>query len=532
MSFGQKIQGKLIAGSSVHRILFEINSTRLRPDLSGTLTLYERRHEKSKLTFDSLIDFMVKVRQLWSTSSTATIPDIRLARWIEQYFVELNISASYEEILSAVKGEFKEVPPIEVSPPVDLTREQIIEFHPEQEEYITIGKKMNIVGTIVDLKELEEMLDNFIRENLPNRTEFAAYKYIFNIDGSSKEMNGNNPIVDFPLDDESIITSGFLNNFNEDVLDVVVENIIPYDYSIRSINSHPGYEKIKEEKTKYGYAVTWKIAKIEAKQTAIIEYNLAKRMQRTILIRDDEEIIILQLYENINKKGKDIWIESKYNFLSNTPIVENVKIVDQIPGEYSIKSTKPEITKSLGKINKSSYTTEISWSHTDVPANTLFSIEYDLDDQPHLFRDSINIINKSNEVIGEIVKLVKPLNNKMGYGIIIAYRLIKSIDHILQIQDTISSNFQVEIITNEIGKIIESTDNNSKIITWKLENTELNKISRSYLRINGVGKYDLENFTVTNENNSLKIKTGTESTVRVEKIHLPNDFIYQVDPLA
>ena len=82
------LKGKLIWGTPVFRIHCELESKRFGKEFKGSLTLLERRHEVSTNKFSSLEQFIVVLRNLWSSSlRVSTIQDTRLARWIEEYLL-------------------------------------------------------------------------------------------------------------------------------------------------------------------------------------------------------------------------------------------------------------------------------------------------------------------------------------------------------------------------------------------------------------------------------------------------------------
>ncbi|MHA2253457.1 MAG: hypothetical protein ACXAD7_24075, partial [Candidatus Kariarchaeaceae archaeon] len=457
MSFGQ-FKGKLVWGSSVFRILLETESKRLGSNFSGNLFLYERRHEQSKVAFSNHNQFLTGVKEMWQSSlSVASVQDSRIARWIEEYFTELGIQVSYQVILDALRGQFEEVKPIEVSSEKVIQDVELTSFIQDKAEVQSRGLQRTIEGDLDDQEEMERILENYLLENKQVRKDKVKSTGSFKLaDGTERSFDENKTIIDTPLSTELTLESGFNNTFGFAIMDISISDVIPYDFEIADIKvSGEHANQSGQNKTEDGLEVTWTIPKLEPGQNTSVEYILDKRMLRTILIRDDNDVTLLHTYEDIKKQDNDIWVESTYIFHDKTPIVENVKILDQLPSDLKLKASRPDAVPPSGKISPGIKETEVTWSYSNVPAQTQFVVEYDLIENPRIFRDVISLLDQNDETVAEIVKIVKPLSNTNGYGVIFAVKSLQEIPRDITIQDVLSSTIEVNEVHLDAGEIAQ-----------------------------------------------------------------------------
>jgi hypothetical protein len=527
MSYSQKFKGKLIWGTPVFRILLETEATKLKTDFKGVLTLFERRHEKNKYQFSTLDEFVNTTRELWKeTLKAESVQDTRLARWLEEYLHELGIKANYQDIVDAIKGDFISVPALEVGKTESLAQTIVNDLIPPNSEFMAHGSIQRIQGDFDDKDELNKILQNFIEEHRPIRKTNAISKISFvTEDGEERKVEDRKTLKDAPLDDSVNLNSGLINDYGMDLNDITFSDIIPYDYKVQDVKIS-GIEatKIGEEVTKDGLEVKWHLDKLLPGQKSDIEYSLGKRMLRTILIRDDYDLTILQTYENINKENNTAWVESTFVFQDNTPVVENVKILDQIPGEYKLVDSTPEAVPPLAMVRTTNQATEISWSYTEVPASTQFVLTYELGSSPKIVRDKAQIFNKDDELIAKAVRILRPNQNGQEYGVIMAVKPVQPIDS-LSVIDELPDSFDIQQIEVEFGTIAEINEYGSKKIIWRLANPPTDRTIQSVLTYTGGEKFTFEAFSITSTK-GLVIREDKEISLKKgEKIRLP-DSIY------
>ena len=532
MSFGE-FKGKLVWGSSVFRILIETEQKRLTFNFNGTLLLFERRFEKKKLDFKSLNQFLSAVKGMWQDSlSQATVQDTRLARWIEEYLGELGLSVNYQSIMEALKGEFEEVKPIEVTTEEEIPYLDIPTFIADSEKIQSFGFKRTIKGDLEDKVEMEKLLEDYLKENKQTRKNEAKIITSFKLaDGSENNTEVVNTIVDAPLSSHLSLNCSFTNSYSSTITDVQIGGTIPFDFQIVDTKtSGQDITKGTQEKGEGGLKVTWNLPKLEPGESANIEYILQKRMLRTILIRDDNDVTLIHTYEDINKEGTDVWVKSKYIFHDKTPVVENVKILDQIPSDLKLIASRPEAILPSGQVSTGVKETEVTWSHIDVPAKTQFVVEYDLAENPKIYRDIINLVDHNDETVAEVVKIVKPLSVSSGYGVILAIKAVQELPPDLVIKDRIINDFEIIDVHTDVGVIEQEIDGYQKIITWKINELSLNETKSAYLKYIGKAKFDTDNLTIVSLSRSIDTEVGKGMIIhKRENLILPSIYYDDVD---
>ena len=96
--------------------------------------------------------------------------------------------------------------------------------------------------------------------------------------------------------------------------------------------------------------------------------------------------------------------------------------------------------------------TDILWSYANVPANTQLNVEYELKSNTRMFKDQINLISKGNSHLADIVKVIKPLENAVGYGIIYSINASTEIPQDIVIKDTLPAGYIYNLISVEHGE--------------------------------------------------------------------------------
>lgn len=522
------LRGFAVWGSSVYRIEIISESQKLSSDFSGVLTLFERRHEVSKQKFDDLKSFINILRNTWQTVlPNARLQEARVARWLEEYLTEIGIRTSYREAFDAMRGIVEEVQTLVVSEEKKLEEPQIQKLVEVRDDYIATGITKSIDGDLTDIKGIEKVLTKFLDDHKPIRSKSALSSISFkDTNSQTRGMEEHKGITDPILDENVTLWTGFNNTFSDTVKELEIVDIIPYCYKLieaKCNHEHETSQKLGEN----GLEITWKIERLEPGEKVQIEYDLAYRMMRTILIRDDNDITLLHTYEDIKNEGNDIWIESNYEFREKTNILENVKILDQIPNHYQLISSQPDVSEPLGKKSDYSTGTEIEWTHNDVPVNTQFQVIYDLKENQKMYRDKIIIQDESENILAEVLKLVKPLKNANGYGVIFAVEAKTKLDELV-INDRVAVDFKVEAIHADEGNINQEAGEIMKKIKWQILDPPKNKINQAYFRYVGDGKYDLSQFNVIIPKKT-SIIVSQELVTKTEKVVLPYTYQEKVD---
>ncbi len=518
------LKGFTVWGTSSYRIEIISDSTRLTSDFSGTLILWERRHLSSKKKFDNLESFIALLQETWqSVLPNARLQDARVARWLEEYLSELNIQTTYQQTFDAVRGIVEEVQTLEISEEKKLEQDLIEKLVEKKEDFIITGITKSIKGDLTDIKGIEKVLTKFLSEHKPVRVKNVLSTISFKDSNSqTRGMKENKGITDPILDENVSLWTGFNNTFSEAVKELQIVDVIPYSYKLISSSCKSEHSR-SEQLTETGLEITWNFNEVNPGEKILIQYELDYRMVRTILIQDDNDLTLLHTYEDIKKDGSDRWIDARYDFKEKTDILEHVKILDQLPPNYQLLSTQPEPVEPLGKVTHYTSGVEIEWSHSNVPVNTQFMVTYDLTENQRMYRDKFIVQDKNENIVAEIIKVIKPLKNDTGYGVIMAIEAKAEISEILLV-DRVSADFKIEAVHADSGNIIQEPGEIMKRMKWHLNDINPGNVQYAYFKYIGENKHELSNFSVIFPNKQSVI-LNQEIINKNEKVVFP--FIYQ-----
>ncbi len=517
-------------GSSVYRILLEVDHNRIKSDFSGTMTLFERRHEADKVKFNSLEEFISKLREFWDKSLSTPAQDTRIARWLVEYLQELNINTDYNEVLSILKGNFKVEPDVVVEEENELQEEEITFLLEEKSNIKIKAKRKKIQMSELSQDKLNQVLDSMLSDVKPTRKTTGKTIIGFTTpDGKEEKIEAEKPILEAPIDDVVNYKSGFKNSFDYQITNLSLSDIIPFDYEINDVKlSGIVAEKINEEPTDDGLKIDWNVPTLNPNEDVEIEYVLGKRILRTILIHDEDEVTTLQTYEGILKEGSYYYAESTYVFQSKTDVIDNVRILDQVPNDFQVVTTHPDAKEPLGRINRESVETEIIWSFSNIRVNSQHVTNYELKLNKKMLREIIEIIDENEDHVGIAIRVLKPLIKTEGIASIMAIKLNRSIKSNITLIDTLSGVDDVKIIQNEHGSVSVVNEINSNKVLWVLENISPDETFYAFLKYEGVNepKFKLELLV----HDKIPKTFGVEEiTTKKDKIILPPEYYYLID---
>ena len=522
-----------IWGSSVYRILLTTEDNRISQHFSGEIILFERRHETAKEEFTSLIDFIEKLKNLWAMGSAAPVQDTRLARWLVTYLVELGVQTQYAEMLEVVRGDFEEEPPIAMGEAETLVDEDVKHFVSESRDHKIKGTKRALeISEDTDEEEINNILDHILLESKPVRNNKAESAISFvNANGQVETLSSVKTIENTPLEDDIHLITGMDNKFSFAIRDVTLADVIPYDYKVSDIKVR-GVTATKgaEEQVDDGLKISWNIEELKPGEKTEIEYVLGKNILRTILIRDDQEVTTLETYEPIRKEDPYYYSESTYIFQSSTPIIENVKILDQIPKDFELVSTQPEANLPFGNVNHETAETEITWTFTNVKVNSQHKSNYEMKAFRQLIRELVEVIDENEELLAKIVKIVKPLEHHEGFGVIFSIKALKQIKECCTVTDEIPSTFKVVEKHSEGGTaaILESMDNTK--VVWKLPEMKAGEKAEVYFQYLGNATYQSRFIVSSEKKEHLDFVSEDDVSMKREDIVLPAVYSKLIDP--
>ena len=517
MSFGRSTPGKDIWGTTTYKIHLVPTSSKFDESFSGTLTLYERRWEKSKAEFHGLTQFVTTLKEFWGESlQRGNIQETRLARWIEEYLNQINIAVDYESALQAVKGESVGVTIDSIS---DRVNKELLTDFLRNDEEVESSEAENYVKALDDVipsvyriqlddkinmvSNANEFLSAFLEKHKPDRaTQILSSASFMDETGKIRTIEKKVQIEDSPTTGNSKMSGGLVNSFSFPISNVEIEDKIPFEFTIEDIElSDNSIEKIGEELNKEGIFVKWKIPRLEPNMAVNIDYYLGNRITRTIVSHTEESVTLINTYEPIVKQQNGLYADGL--FVNETSdLIENMKIVDQIPKELDLISSTP-ILDGKNHLEESENVNEVHWLHEKVLPNTEIQVHYDLKERPYLLRDIYEISTVEGQPVAQISKVVKQLKLQFGFGVILALRTLRETDETIIIQDHLPEDIEVSSVLTENGSIVIGVKENNKVVEWTITPNAKGRIYQAFLRYKPKEKF---------ENTKLVVKIGEKES--------------------
>ncbi len=143
----------------------------------------------------------------------------------------------------------------------------------------------------------------------------------------------------------SVVSSGLTNPFDEILEEAVLTDLIPYNYEIDNVELEgKRIDQLPDQSmTKEGLEVNWILKDVEPRKKVDLNYNLRRRVSRTILFILQDHLKIIKTHSNLDKLELDGFFEVNMPFSNNFgDIIEGVVLEDIIPLYYVHSIKEPE----------------------------------------------------------------------------------------------------------------------------------------------------------------------------------------------
>ena len=541
MSFGQKPIGKAIWGTTTYRVLLETPSKTFSEEMSGVLTLFERRWVTQKAEFDSRKELIEVLRGMWENSlRQGIIQDARFARWLEEYLNELGIKVDYDEVLSVVKGETVS------KDKGGLTHEELVQVLGEEkvlEEEELEDLTEAIPGIIssavqigfnreIQISESGELTNTLIEKYKPTPVINTETELTFvDVTGTERKIVQPEEITAKSGLGGMYLTPSFVNSFGSTIEKMEWEILIPNQFSIDTVDVEGGLTKIGETLTEEGLVSKWSAHDLKPGHRVSVSFKLLPRIVRTIIIQSKTEARIIRTFEPLVRKGKQ--------FIANTEItnsgqamIMSIVILDQIPRSLNLVSSSPEIHPPLAYSTTTEDTVELNWTFHEVPSGSKIEIDYIFEERPYILRDIYVVQTPEKVPYLEIVKIEKKLENFEGSGVIIGARALREIGSTIVIEGKVEKNVTVVIIDNSEGDISVEEEKGKLGFKWVIRGLQKDKEEMALLRLIAEEEIESVPLTITiNGQEPINRHVGNV-TRKDETLVLPRPYYKEVDALT
>ncbi|MHA1236363.1 MAG: hypothetical protein ACTSQ9_01735 [Candidatus Hodarchaeales archaeon] len=288
------------------------------------------------------------------------------------------------------------------------------------------------------------------------------------------------PILEDPdiLEVEYSARTEIINEYEEDLVDIEIIDTIPHQWQVVDIQTE--FDLGEKKRTAKGMMFTWNAEKLVPGKKASIEYILRKRVERSIIIRKENQVTVLNLYHSVRKD-----LNAHLDFVNTSgQIFQEILIEDVIPPELIVIEVKsPQKFRPVTIPTHDS--TLFRWIFSNLPPGDNFTIDYGFKEKP-LTRTYHNEIETDEGTI-ILEKTSLPIIDSLQYEYIWLYTVDNPTPHEIAITDCIPLDF--EILLTEPIHISPNTNKEKTLtrLTWDLEGE-----TRCYFILRMVGK---ESFT-------------------------------------
>ncbi len=256
--------------------------------------------------------------------------------------------------------------------------------------------------------------------------------------------------------------------------DIEVVDTIPYQWQVVDINSNIELDDRKQTDT--GIVYTWKADHLNPGKSATVEYILRKRIERSIIIRKNNQVSVLNLYHSLHKN-----LEAQLDFVNTSgEILQEVLCEDAIPPELIVKEVNSHQNFTPVTIPTHD-STLYRWIFSTLPPGDNFTVDYTFNEKP-LTRHYQNAVETEEGII-KYEKISQPIIDSFGYEYIWIYTINNPTKYSLILKDRIPKDFEILHLEPLYLRPRIDTEKTATLLTWELEFSE--KKSLILIRIKG-----------------------------------------------
>ncbi|TFG05827.1 MAG: hypothetical protein EU539_08880 [Promethearchaeota archaeon] len=222
------------------------------------------------------------------------------------------------------------------------------------------------------------------------------------------------------------VQSGLTNPFEDAIEEAILTDLIPYNYEITEIQLNGENPKELPDKslTKNGIEYEWSIQNIPPKGEVNIDYNLRRRISRTVILMLKDQLKIIKNHSNLNSLDLEGLYEARLPFTNSFgDTIHGVVIEDIIPLYYLHFIKEPQ-NLLPAEVSNSKSGDLIKWNVGTVESKTidyqyrlleLYRMEEIKITVDTLSRNGLNAINKGDltvalEIYDKIISQLEQYN--------------------------------------------------------------------------------------------------------------------------
>ncbi len=308
----------------------------------------------------------------------------------------------YTQFLEEIKDEIKEIETTQAKEKNNLISsarelEKIIEIEENVMPLLEEFSVNEILGDISDdineiMEEVGKMLDDHrveVKEDILTKTLIKITS------GEAIELEQKTEVQQTQDIDQNIkfsVKSGIINSYDDMIEEAIITDLIPYNYGITEVqfNGEPVKELPDKSLTKEGMELEWKIQNIPPKESVDINYDLRRRVSRTIIFMLKGLLKIIKTHANLNTLKLEGLYEASLPFTNSFGDIINGVIVEDIIPLYYLHFIKEPSKLFPTEISSSKLGDLIKWNIGTMEPKTI-NYQYRLLELYRLEEVKINI---------------------------------------------------------------------------------------------------------------------------------------------
>ena len=320
-----------------------------------------------------------------------------------------DVLLKYNQILEEIKEELDKIKANIHNEQLELIKkasdlEEIIEV--DNKNVLPLVEEFSVNDILGDLSDdANEMLNQLgnllIEHRVEVKKEITNRTLLKSVSGEVVELEKNLEVQKIGEMNE-MVKSSITNPFEDAIEEAVITDLIPYNFEITDmqLNGKPVKELPDKSLTKEGLELKWQIQNIPPEESVEINYDLRRRVSRTIIFVLKGQLKIIKTHSNLNKLELDGLYEARLPFSNSYGSVLDGVIVEDIIPLYYLHFIK-EPTHLLPAKASSEYGELVKWNVGSMEAETL-NYQYRLLELYRLEELKINIIDLSNNGINAL----------------------------------------------------------------------------------------------------------------------------------
>ena len=290
------------------------------------------------------------------------------------------------------------------------------------------------------------------------------------IDEKLPESLGKTDTLDLDYAAKTEIT----NEFEDDLIDIEIVNTIPFSFEV--VNIKTNFELDEKKPTSEGLVFTWKKDRIEPGEKISVEYILRKRIERSIILRKENRVSIVNLYHSVQQQ-----MQANLDFVNTSgKVLREILVEDVIPPELIVNQSKTN--KKIKPITIPTHdSTLYRWLFSSLFPGDNFSVTYEFREKPltRHYKDEI----ECDDGLVRIEKISQPIVDSNQYEYMWLFYVKKPIPNDITIIDRMPSDYGLLLVDPPHLNPSINKEKTHQVLIWRLTPDDVPTII--ILRISG-----------------------------------------------